>query len=235
MTEQVLNPRTLRYITPGKRVYNNLIKAGYIQDRKTNTLLPPTPTNQLIGGGPMGNVSLLDADIPDIGREPLTPTAFQAVRNEIVRNAGKMADWLRKLLQNRRKNFNDLADWILNKKDEIVNRILPSKVTKLIELSKNTTYYQYQYWKINMLSNPEDEKIVQQKLDEDRQKYGKEYDSKYLKMYYYNDIKSLEDVISGFMKTYSKENEAFKLLFSLGYVTEKLEGDDYKIKLYKSE
>ena len=192
-----------------------------------------------IVGRPVGNVSLLDEDIPDIGVEPLKPTAYQAFKSKIVKNSSKMADWLWKLVKNRSKNANDIAEWILKQKDKIISKVLPPKVVDLIELSKKTKYnYEGRYWKINLLSNPEDEDCVIQKVEADRLKYGKENDSKHLKMYYYNDIKSLDDIISSLMKTYKKENNAFKLLFSFGYVTEKPDekpdGDGYKIKLYKA-
>ena len=92
-------------------------------------------------GGIMENVSLLDSDIPDIGVEPLKPTKFQTFKSTIVKNAGKMAGWLWKLVQNRSKNDNNIADWILNKKDIIINKVLPPKVVELIEFSKKAEYY----------------------------------------------------------------------------------------------
>src|SRR6266516_45498 len=52
-------------------------------------------------------------------------------------------------------------------------------------------------------------------------------------MHYYNNIKSLDDIVKSFMTTYKKENKAFKLLFSFGYVTEKHEEMEYKLKLYQ--
>ena len=230
---RLLNPRTGRYIAPGKKAYNDLIRCGFTHNLQTNTLVMPTVQRQNCGGGPT-KVSLLDTDIPNIGVEPLKPTTFRAIRNKIVKNAGKMADWLWKLVQNRGKNANDIADWILNQKDKIVNKILPPKVAELIELCKNSIYICVGlYWKLNLLSNPGDEGLVRQKIEADRLKYGKEYDSKYLKMYYYNDIKSLDDITSGLMQTYKKESNAFKLLFSFGYVTEKPDGDEYLIKLYQ--
>jgi len=131
----VLNPRTGRYITAGKKTYNDLIKNGYIHDRQTNTL------NYLISSGTVSNVSLLDTDIPDIGVEPLKPAKFQAFKSDIVKNAGKMAGWLWKFLHNRKKNANEIADWIENQKDKIINKVLPPKLAELIELSKNTIYY----------------------------------------------------------------------------------------------
>ena len=39
---------------------------------------------------------LLDKDVPDIGVEPLTPSKFQIVKQEITKNAGNMVNWLSK-------------------------------------------------------------------------------------------------------------------------------------------
>ena len=125
------NPITGRYISLSQ--YNDLIINGYIRD--TQTLVTP---KQACGGGPT-NVSLLDTDVPDIGVEPLKPTPFQTFRRAVVKNAGNMADWVWKSVQNRKKNAYDIADWILSQKDEIINKVLPPKIAELIELSKNLT------------------------------------------------------------------------------------------------
>ena len=55
-------------------------------------------------------------------------------------------------------------------------------------------------------------------------------------MYYCNHITSLDDVHNNLMITYKDENNAFKLLFSFGYITEKKNenSDDYEIKLYRA-
>ena len=120
--------------------------------------------------------------------------------------------------------MNELSDWILNKTDNIIKKVTP-------------------YWKIN---EPQNEDLVRKEVEAERQKYGKEYDSKYLKMHYYNNIKSVKDIIQTLESTYQKENNAFKLLFSFGYVTEKnetnwvidyhtleeSETESYKIKLF---
>ena len=137
---RILNPKTGRYIMPDKRVYNDLIRNGYIHDKQSNTLIPRQTNCLMRSGGTMGNVSILDTDIPDIGVEPLKPTKFQAFKSEVVKNAGKMASWLWKLIQNRSKNANNIADWILNQKDKIINKVLPPKLVELIELSKNIIY-----------------------------------------------------------------------------------------------
>ena len=137
MAQQILNPKSGRFILIGKRTYNSLLRDGYIHDKHRNVLLLKQAN---IGGGVIDNESFFDRDIPDIGVEPLKPTAYKSFKSEIVKNSGKMARWLWKLIQNRSKNANQIADWILNMKDKIVNKILPSKVVELVELSKNTIY-----------------------------------------------------------------------------------------------
>ena len=77
----------------GKRTYNDLLRDGYIHDKHRNILV----------------LRQIDSDIPDIGVEPLQPTAYQSFKNEIVKNSGKMANWLWKLIQNR-STVNDIAD-----------------------------------------------------------------------------------------------------------------------------
>ena len=163
--------------------------------------------------------SILDEDVPDIGIQPLKPTPFKLLKNRVSKVISK--------------NANKIADWILNKK--IIKKCLPPKIQELIDLSKKTIYnYEGQFWKINLLSNPDKfEGLLRQKVEENRKKYGKEYDSKYLKMHYYNDIRSLEDIQQCLVTTYKNEDSAFKMHISFGYVTEKYEGEEYKIKLYQ--
>src|SRR5580698_9850168 len=112
---RVLNPRTGRYITVGKTVYNDLVSSGYIYDAQTNTMIL-FQTN-----------SLLDEDIPDINVIPLKPTKYQEIKNKIVTFV--------------KRNTNKLADWILNLKPENIKKILPEKIAKLIELSKSVVYW----------------------------------------------------------------------------------------------
>ena len=84
------------------------------------------------------------------------------------------------------------------------------------------------------MSDPDkDEGFLRQEIEMNRSKYGKEFDSKYLKMHYYNDIRSLEDIQKCLVATYKNEDCAFKMHISFGYVTEKYEGEEYKIKLYQ--
>ena len=158
----ISNPKTGRSIKIGGGVYNNLIREGYIHDRQRNALLmrqtrcarplrivsimdsdiPDIGVEPLkpIHGGALGNVSITDRDVPDIGVESLKPTPYQTFKNEIVKKSARMADWLWKLIQDKRKNIKNIEYWILNQKDKIVNTILPKEIKEWIELSRNTIY-----------------------------------------------------------------------------------------------
>src|SRR5580692_2533920 len=117
---RVLNPRTGRYITVGKKVYNDLVSSGYTHDAQTNTMIH----------------SLLNEDIPDINVIPLKPTKYQEIKNKIVTFV--------------KRNTNKLADWILNLKPENIKRILPTKIVELIELSNSYWKRIPIYWQINI-------------------------------------------------------------------------------------
>ena len=144
-----------------------------------------------------------------------------------------MVNWLSKLIQNRKKNANDVAEWILSIKDKIVQKVLPIKVVDLITLSKNTVYKtEGAYWIINLPTKNNYE--ILQIIHDERHKYNKEFYSKHLKMYYCNYIKSLDDIHKSLLTTYEKENNAFRLLFSFGYVCQKHDLDESKIKLFKA-
>ena len=169
------------------------------------------------------DMSILDTDIPDIEVVPLKPTPLCKFKNKIVKNSSSIADWLWKFTENKKKNANEIADWILTQTDKVAKKVLPTKIQELIELSKRTTYKgsKKMYWKINEPSNDDDEGLIIDKLEKERLTHEEEHYSKYLKMYYYNHITSLDDVHKNLMKTYKDENNAFKLSLSFGYVTEK--------------
>src|SRR5271165_4598717 len=175
---------------------------------------------------------IMDEAIPDIGVVPLMPTAFKKFINKIVRNSSSIADWLWKFAENRKKNTYEIADWILAQTEKVVKKVLPPKVAENSKMM---------YWKINIPSDSRDEGIIFKKVEQSRLKYEKEHYSKYLKIYCYNHITSLDDVHKNLMKTYKEENNAFKSFLSFGYVTEKRteeqnESDEYiyKIKLYQA-
>ena len=83
------------------------------------------------------------------------------------------------------------------------------------------------YWNFNEISLSEN---VRKLIDQERNTYGEEKESKYLKMYFFNNIDSLNKIYECLDKIYQKEINAIKLNIAFGYVTEK-EGD---VKLYKA-
>ena len=64
--------------------------------------------------------NIMDEAVPKIGVKPLAPRKYL---NEFIK-----------------RNFNAVADWILNLTPEIVKKILPTKIQNLIDLSKKSTY-----------------------------------------------------------------------------------------------
>src|SRR5271169_467143 len=229
MGHRIENPTAGRKIIIDSALYQKLIRDGYsFIDDPDNKALKLTQKD----------MSILDTDIPDIGVEPLKPTPLCKFKNKIVKNSSSIADWLWKFTENRKKNANEIADWILTQTDKVAKKVLPTKIKELIELSKRTTYKgsKKMYWKINEPSNDDNEGLILDKLKKERLSHEEEHYSKYLKMYYYNHITSLGDVHNNLMKTYKDENNAFKLLLSFGYITEKKNenSDDYEIKLYRA-
>ena len=149
---------------------------------------------------------IMDDDIPDIGVEPIKPSPAKGI-------VKKVASFVR-------KKANDVADWILSLTLKAVKKVLPLKILDLIEWSKVIPYeHSITYWKLNIPYSSEVE--IARKITNCREQYGNENTNKYIKMYYYNNIHSLNDVKQAFLKTYEKESNAFKLMFSFGYVLEK--------------
>src|SRR5271165_1453911 len=222
------NPTAGKKIIIDSALYSRLIRDGYsfVDDPENKALVLMQK-----------DVSLLDTAIPDIGVEPLKPTRFQQFKNKVVDKTRKMTNRLRKIVENQKKNANEITDYLFESISKVIKKVLPSKIQELIELSKRTPYNSNTiYWKINMPSNPQYESLIVEKVEEARLAYKKEYFNKYLKMYYYTHITSLDDVHKYLMKTYKDENNAFKLLLSFGYITEKKnenDMDDYEIKLYE--
>jgi hypothetical protein len=155
----------------------------------------------------MAHVSLLDSDIPNIGVEPLKPTQYKGLKERVYSFV--------------KKNANKVADWILNYALPNIKRILPPKIAELIKLSKSVVYWKSipVYWQINLPYS--DEHLLTEKVKSARLKHGEESHSKYLKTYYYNNIRSLDDIGQCLIKTYEKEHKAFKVMISFGYVTER--------------
>ena len=85
-----------------------------------------------------------------------------------------------------------------------------------------------EYWEINETSSTTAEK-AKQLVIEARNTYGKEKESRYLKMTFYNHIDSLKKVQDCFDREFQRENNAFKINIAFGYVREK----DGQVSLFK--
>jgi hypothetical protein len=75
-----------------------------------------------------------------------------------------------------------------------------------------------EYWIINESPTTEEAKRL---IVEARNTYGEQKDSKYLKMYFYNNIDSLRTILESLDNIYQNENNAIKINIAFGYVTEK--------------
>src|SRR5579863_7986058 len=109
MPRQIENPTAGRKIEIDSAVYNRLIRDGYsfIDDHENKTLKLTQK-----------DLSILDTDVPDIGVEPIKPSKFQQFKNKVVNKAGKIANWLGKIAENRKKNAYEIADWIDKQTDK---------------------------------------------------------------------------------------------------------------------
>ena len=136
MSEKIDLKKSIRYMRSSRRSKDVTKNVSRVRKPITGRYIRPRKTN-----------SLMDEDVPDIDVEPLKLTAFQTFKREIVKSAGKLADWLWKtvhgsknlndlsdwvlnknekiITNNRSKNNNKIVDWIVNKKDKIINKILP--------------------------------------------------------------------------------------------------------------
>jgi len=77
-----------------------------------------------------------------------------------------------------------------------------------------------EYWEFNKTSSSEAAKML---IVEQRTIYGENKESQYLKMYFYNNIHSLDKIHECLEEIYKNENKSIKLNISFGYVTEKEE------------
>ena len=83
-----------------------------------------------------------------------------------------------------------------------------------------------EYWEINKSPSTEEAKKL---IIQERTTYGEQKKSKYLQMYFYNNITSLTRIHESLDTVYQNENNAIKLNIVFGYVTVK----DEKVKLIR--
>ena len=130
------------------------------------------------------------------------------------------------------QNANELAENFLKLENKETIKALPKNIENAIKLSKKSVYKKEgTYWQLN--SSFSYQSLIWQKIQENLVKHGNTNYNKYIKMYHYNNITSLDDVKQSLLNTYDKESSAFKLHYSFGYVTEKPDSDhNYKMSLY---
>src|SRR5271166_1002783 len=124
MARRIENPTAGKNVVIDSDMFISLIRAGYtfVDDSENNSLIL--------------RQNILDTPISNIGVERIKPTRFPQVINKV-----------KEFAQNRKKNANEIADWILTQTDKVVKKLLPTKIQELIELSKRSLYNSKKmYW-----------------------------------------------------------------------------------------
>ena len=121
MSEKIDLKKSIRCMRSSRRSKDVTKDVSRVRKPITGRYIRPRKTN-----------SLMDEDVPDIDVEPLKPTAFQTFKREIVKSAGKLADWLWKTVHGS-KNLNDLSDWVLNKNDKIITNNRSKNNNKIVD------------------------------------------------------------------------------------------------------
>src|SRR5579863_6618371 len=102
---------------------------------------------------------------------------------------------------------------------------LPEKFQNIINLSMKTKYskkpqFLCRYWKFEASFYNDD--LVDQKILEARLRHGIEKVGKHIHMYYFNNVESEESIYEYLDQVYMKEDKAFKIHVSFGYVSENI-------------
>src|SRR6476619_4362295 len=90
----------------------------------------------------------------------------------------------------------------------------------IFKLPAEKSLFNGEYWEFNKTASSEAAKML---IVEQRTIYGENKESQYLKMYFFNNIDSLEKIHECLEEIYKNENKSIKLNISFGYVTEKEE------------
>lgn len=93
-------------------------------------------------------------------------------------------------------------------------------------IAKQQPTFDGEYWQYNETTLT---KEVENLIIEKRNTYAGESESKYLKMKFFNNITSLEDIYKYLDKIYQTENNSIKLNISFGYITLKIGDTDPRI------
>src|SRR5271165_7515215 len=127
---------------------------------------------------------------------------------------------LKRIIAEQSKGIRELEEYL--NRPQIKSK-LPEKIQNIIDLSYKTKYsktrqFLNEYWKIEASFNNDD--IVNQKILQARLRHGPEKLGKYIDMYFYNKVESEESIYKYLDQVYMKEDKAFKIHVSFGYVTE---------------
>ncbi len=110
------------------------------------------------------------------------------------------------------------ANVIKPKRDKLI-LLKHRKATRKYKLTKKYHYINPTFW----ILNPSDNIYrIERDINKLRQKHGFENYNKYIKMYYYNNIKSFDDIKNYLTSIYMEEHNAFKLQISFGYACENI-------------
>ncbi|HLX55078.1 MAG TPA: hypothetical protein VKR58_14125, partial [Aquella sp.] len=109
---------------------------------------------------------------------------------------------------------------------------LPEKFQNIINLSMKTKYskkpqFLSRYWKFEASFYNDD--IVDQKILKARLRHGIEKAGKHIHMYYFNNVESVESIYKYLDQVYMKEDKAFKIHISFGYVSENITSGEVKL------
>ena len=109
---------------------------------------------------------------------------------------------------------------------------LPERIQNIINLSMKTKYskkpqFLSRYWKMEASFYNDD--IVNQKILEARLRHGVEKVGKHIHMYYFNNVESEESIYEYLDQVYMKEDKAFKIHISFGYVSENITSGEVKL------
>src|SRR5271155_4160613 len=136
---------------------------------------------------------------------------------------------LKQIIAEQSKRIRELEEHLSQSQ---IKPTLPEKIQNIINLSTKTKYSKTQqflndYWKFEASFSNDD--IVNQKILRARLHHGTEKLGKFIDMYFYNKVESEENFYKYLDQVYMKEDKAFKIHISFGYVTENIVTGEIKL------
>jgi hypothetical protein len=172
--------------------------------------------------------------IKNIATKENLKTGWDKIKNECTTNQlfNSTSNHVKNVANHVSHKMNDTTESLRNGLKKIKSKWSKVVTENVKESNKLEVNHENLYWKMNELSHETDYEEIRRQILTSRKKYDKDCYSKYLKMHFYNEIKSLEDIRANLINVYKKENNAFKFHLSFGYVTEKIVGENTRIGLY---